>query len=348
MEPTSSRIRSIDALRGVAALAVLLFHYTYWFGHTFGGLSWDLFAFGHYGVELFFVLSGFLIFMTLERSATLYDFAASRIARLYPAYIVAVLLTAFVGGLHPLEPFPTVTWRLTTVNLSMLQNFLGSQSLDFSYWTLGYELVFYVVMGLLFRLRWLRFIEHGCLGWLAFALVGEAIQLNLPLPLQLISLQYYGQFFIIGITIYRLNRGKGGALAWVTLAAAIATCFFVCSVRSINPAGWLYVLVAGVCAALLQLALRTRGGLLLSAPLLFLGDISFPLYLVHLRLGFAIMDAAREAQLPEIVSMLTAALVALSLAFVLHKLIEKPGRKALRRLLARRSREAHKRALAAS
>ena len=84
----SGRVLELDALRGLAALAVVFYHYTtrfdQLFGHTFP-LPWSV-SWGHYGVDLFFMLSGFVILMTLERTSDSWKFAWGRFSRLYPAY----------------------------------------------------------------------------------------------------------------------------------------------------------------------------------------------------------------------------------------------------------------------
>ena len=95
--PKSDRLVEIDALRGVAALAVVLFHYTTRFTELFkpGTLPTISFPGGHYGVNLFFIISGFVIFMTLEKTARPLDFVVSRFSRLFPAYWAAIFLTFF-------------------------------------------------------------------------------------------------------------------------------------------------------------------------------------------------------------------------------------------------------------
>ena len=88
---TPSRMVELDALRGIAAVAVLGYHFTTRYqeqiGHV-GGMPVDLLA-GKYGVYLFFLISGFVIFMTLERTRTAADFVVSRFSRLFPAYWVS-------------------------------------------------------------------------------------------------------------------------------------------------------------------------------------------------------------------------------------------------------------------
>jgi len=92
------RLRGLDALRGIAALAVCLFHYTYSFPRVTGrALDVNFVASaGHYGVDLFFIISGFVIFMTLEKNRSVYDFIDARIARIYPAFWAALLIAVAV------------------------------------------------------------------------------------------------------------------------------------------------------------------------------------------------------------------------------------------------------------
>src|SRR6266446_6407653 len=85
------RFEELDALRGVAALSVILFHYLHQYDAIygkdgvllFGALNWPS---GIYGVYLFFMISGFVIFMTLRGARDWLDFVVSRFSRLYPAY----------------------------------------------------------------------------------------------------------------------------------------------------------------------------------------------------------------------------------------------------------------------
>src|SRR3954454_2537178 len=98
------RFQELDVLRGLAALAVVLFHYLTRYDQIYtprGDVPFG-FPFGTSGVELFFVISGFVIFMTLARCASASDFLISRFSRLYPTYWAAVLLTWIIGSMWPL------------------------------------------------------------------------------------------------------------------------------------------------------------------------------------------------------------------------------------------------------
>ena len=98
---SKSRLVEVDALRGLAALAVVLFQYTTRFTELFATNPPPTFSFpdGHYGVNLFFIISGFVIFMTLEKTSRPMDFVLSRFSRLFPAYWVAIILTLSITHL---------------------------------------------------------------------------------------------------------------------------------------------------------------------------------------------------------------------------------------------------------
>ena len=104
------RFPELDGLRGIAALWVVLFHYTFgvanhWLKHDLSLAAqvtpWNASIDGLRAVDLFFIVSGFVIFMTLDSSKSLLDFVVSRFARLFPAYWFSVLLTSTVVILIP-------------------------------------------------------------------------------------------------------------------------------------------------------------------------------------------------------------------------------------------------------
>src|ERR1044072_9360250 len=97
----SSRIKELDALRGIAALMVVFFHYTFW--RPQAKLGFNL---GTTGVDLFFMISGFVIFMSLLHINQSKEFVINRISRLYPGYWACVTFTFIALSVYRHSGFP--------------------------------------------------------------------------------------------------------------------------------------------------------------------------------------------------------------------------------------------------
>lgn len=135
-----SRLLELDALRGIAALGVVLFHYMVAFidQYTYGTEifpGFRYFRYGKHGVALFFIISGFVIFMSLERTKRSYDFIFGRFSRLYPTYWAAVILSVAVVTFAKL-PDLQINLKDALINLTMFQGFFSVPHIDGNYWTL--------------------------------------------------------------------------------------------------------------------------------------------------------------------------------------------------------------------
>src|SRR5260370_24825874 len=106
---------------------------------------------GHFGVELFFIISGFVILMTMERKKSVLEFAPSRFARLMPAFLASLVLATTLLILWPMPPLDTPTLRQFLANLTMAPSLFGEADIDPPYWTLTYGLVLYAFMALILR-----------------------------------------------------------------------------------------------------------------------------------------------------------------------------------------------------
>jgi peptidoglycan/LPS O-acetylase OafA/YrhL len=228
------RLLELDALRGLAAVAVMLFHYTYGYDKYIAARP-DLpfhVLYGDRGVYLFFVLSGFVISWTLARTRTASDFVVGRFSRLYPAFWAAVPLTYFIVAASDLTQLQ-VSPRDALLNLTMIPNMLGVASVDGAYWSLQVELCFYAtVLTLWLTGAWRRPLAVLA-AWLAVATCwGLVLQLNL-LPegpvtglatkLSTAANLKFISLFGIGICFYQWReRGRASAAIWTLLAACLA------------------------------------------------------------------------------------------------------------------------------
>ncbi|MDT9295311.1 acyltransferase family protein [Arthrospira platensis] len=167
----SQRLWELDVLRGIAALSVVLFHYTSQYSTLYGHSDqvWFYWGLGRHGVEFFFIVSGFVILITLERTTSCLDFIIKRFSRLYPAYWVGIILTFTITAIAQL-PELQVSFPEAVLNLTMFQWLFNVPNVDKVYWTLRIEICFYIMMLLIYKLRLLKRVEVVVSGWLALTL----------------------------------------------------------------------------------------------------------------------------------------------------------------------------------
>lgn len=331
--PSGIRVVELDALRGLAALAVVAFHYTTQYGELYGhrGAAPFSFGFGNYGVHLFFLISGFVIFMTLERTRTALDFVVSRFSRLFPAYWAAILVSAAVIYTIGM-PSQQLPWQDVVLDFTMIQDILGGRHLDGSYWTLEVELFFYAQMLFWFVAGQLKRIRWVIVGWLVLAIAyGLATKFGRHFSYtvrELLILRHI-PFFALGILFYRLRtypleRRIDGALIGLCLVA-IAIAY--------EP---VYAIVAIGCTAIFILFVTDRLTWLRAAPFAFLGTISYSLYLLHQAIGFSLIWQFEKAGLGASAAAFSAAVLVIGLAVLLTFLVERPAMRAIRDAWKRR------------
>ncbi len=340
----ADRLYEIDALRIFAALAVVVYHYTFSGfagGHTpvsFPALS-EVTRFGYLGVDLFFTISGFVVLMSAwdRRPGA---FVVSRITRLYPAYWVAVTLTAIVSVL-----FSNGHFRVTVVqylaNLTMVNSLANMQNVDVVYWTLWAELRFYALIFVLCVLGITRRKVLAVLwGWLALTVLMELGVL--PAAADLVVQSQFSHYFITGMALF---VGYRSGFSW-QVVAIIAICWDNAIIRGIqfsedvgtryqtdiNP----FVVSAIIsCVFLVMLLIATRVTRPLGRPgFVHAGALTYPLYLVHAHIGFVIIARVGDSINPYVLVVGTILLM-LGLAYVIHSTVEKKFAPVLKRALQR-------------
>jgi peptidoglycan/LPS O-acetylase OafA/YrhL len=335
------RLAALDALRGIAAVAVMLYHYTdhynLIFHHPFRPYAWT--AHLNDGVLLFFMISGFVIPASAARAPTVVHFLAARFARLYPAYWVAMLLTFSIMVAHPLAPFArfVADWKDVPANLTMFPCWLGYRAVDYSYWTLAFELCFYLMVAVIFALRLGNHLEAVCVVWLAAA-VGYYLQVGgrpavawfafLPAHWYTgLTVLQYASYFISGMMLYKIYRGAATPLTYMILGAA-AVCMYLYNGPTVPFWNSMFFIVV--------LLFVGRIPWLGSGPLLWLGSISYCLYLIHQYIGYTVIYSAYQFGLPSAAAIPLAIAVSFTLAWLLRTWVEQPAAAVVRRAAYRR------------
>jgi peptidoglycan/LPS O-acetylase OafA/YrhL len=317
----------------MAALAVVLYHYTFGYTQVVGkhmpGL--DLIATdGHFGVNLFFIISGFVIFMTLERSAKATDFSVSRFARLWPPYLACAGLTSLVIVVLDFNPHH-LTVGDALLNVLMLNKVIGNVSIDLSYWTLTYEVLFYAGAAIIFFGLKIKRIEWVCLAWLGLAFVARVSSFSEHHQRVGVLLGVdFCHFFVLGMMIYMIYQRRATWLTWSTAILAFAMTLFG---PAWNPGAiklWQFMLLTAVFAVVVWLAAERKIRFLNIAPLLFLGEISYSLYLVHQIAGYWVIKQLEAVGWDPDHAIWFAVLCAIVVATGVRKWVEVPAQKAIR------------------
>jgi peptidoglycan/LPS O-acetylase OafA/YrhL len=196
MEDKSFRYKELDALRGIAAMLVIFFHYT--MEKPEANLGFNL---GITGVDLFFIISGFVIFMTLNKVSSGREFVINRFTRLFPTYWTCVTIT-FIGQTilkmaYNVITIDQISFAQYLPNMTMLQYYFKIPDLDGPYWTMIIELLFYFLMLLFFKARLIK--NFSIVAFLSmFVLLCYEIILPINYP---ILFSKYKIFFSLYLTI---------------------------------------------------------------------------------------------------------------------------------------------------
>src|SRR6266496_2774754 len=155
------RLGTIDGLRGIAAFSVAWFHFTN--GGKLLGDGWlkSSGRYGGVGVEIFFVISGFIIPYSLYRanyrSRDFGVFLVKRVARLDPPYFADILIVLALSFLVPFVPgfqgqYPVYTWTQLACHVGYANTIVGKPWINPVFWSLGIEFQYYLIIGAVFPL----------------------------------------------------------------------------------------------------------------------------------------------------------------------------------------------------
>ncbi|MDX3586007.1 acyltransferase family protein [Streptomyces europaeiscabiei] len=347
------RLRALDGLRLLAALMVAAYHY----GGRDGEIAeaWgtsprlqfpmlhEWFAYGCLGVQIFFVISGFVICMS-GWGRPLQSFFVSRASRLLPAYWAAVILVTAVFAL-PVVAYEAVSPSDALVNLTMMQQPLGVDRMLGVCWTLWAEVRFYALFALCVVLPGAnrRRVIMFCACWTLAAVIAQSV--NEPL-LDVVLMPEYAPFFIGGIGLYLVHRDRRDAYAWGIVAVSwlIGQHYAVRGLwHAPNPEffsfrtsfGIVLVVTLGfmaVTAIALGWLNRINWAWLTTA-----GALTYPFYLVHEHLGWPVVRALHQGLgLPSSLTVALTVALMLTLARLLHHWVERPLQPLLRRSLGGR------------
>ena len=333
-----ARFYEIDLFRFLAAMAVVLYHYTFR-GYAADGLCDVSFPYlnpvtryGDLGVDFFFMISGFVILLTASKRDAV-GFVRSRITRLLPAFWIAVTLTALatlsIGGgrFH-------VSMGQYLANLTMLGPQLGFDYTDEVYWSLFVELKFYFLVFVVLLTNQIRNVKPLLGVWLGASLLLSLVEA--PRIVTVLLMPEWAHYFIAGATFY-LIRSEGASPYKLALIGG-AYCLSLSRAAAVAIANEVYYgapislpVVIGIVSIFYLLFFLTAFGktsLLNRKGMLLLGAMTYPLYLVHQNVGFMIFNLF-DATVNKYVLLLATTGLVLLLAFAVNRYGETPAARLL-------------------
>ncbi len=362
--PLSKRLEHIQALRGIAAVLVVLSHLLvverkYSPDSILGAqVLTDFALFGMVGVDLFFVISGFImVWVMWERPRGVKAagrFLWARAARIYPLYWLISLVVLGVYMLMPHAVFSSIDaqpsiWKSFALIPDTREPLLAVG------WTLIHEMYFYLVFGLIMLLPRIMLLPSlalwgvvivaaGVFGWPELGAVSQTV--FSPLTFEFIA----GALIGYGLREYGLKPFgdkpflRKGALAAVALVLIWVVTVFLAQGFQVEPSLRVKYFIVAASASVLVFALRDISGARAPKPLVVLGDWSYALYLSHI-LSLAVLGrvwqsvasrasegASKGASLAGNALVLSAMLaLTIAVAGLIYHFVERPILNAVRR-----------------
>ncbi len=329
------RFSIIDCLRVLAAFSIVFYHLVALKGLWIQGTNflpdWFVVAsvYGGLGVPLLFIISGFVITGSIW-GKTNPEFIASRISRLLPAYLAAVLL-AFVIQVSQTSDFHKFNFNIFAVNSLLLQGALGAENVNGAFWTMWVEITFYSLLLFLARkkLTYSRVLGFA-VAWPILAVYFRTLGVEwLAGALQ----QNFAPLFAGGICIFLIRKYGQKLLTWLALFVNVVlstnqllsqnfqnlTSYSGIQLSTMVGATLVFLCFASVYLGSVAVSFPKR----VSSVITYVGSITYALYLVHQNLGRLIISKLQGILEPNLV--LTISVMSCVLVAVLvNAFIERP------------------------
>jgi peptidoglycan/LPS O-acetylase OafA/YrhL len=300
------RLAELDGLRGLAILLVVMFHfYVRWitiYPYKDAYSEFFLFKYGFMGVQLFFMISGFVIFMSLDSSKGLFEFARKRWIRLFPAMLIVSTFLLITAPLLIERPFGQPKLLDAIPGLVFIEgNFLNDlfglhlRDLEGAFWSLYVEVRFYIMVSVLYFTIGRKKAIYALFG-IAFVLtllkllaVGVGVNNELLQTAMFVMGQIFvGHFlywFLIGIVSYLVFKGELGKWGYPAVLTIL-----VLALLPMYKDPFKMLAAIGVTSIFIAVTWHGKLKTVFRWPVFaFFGMISYPLYLVHENAGVALI-----------------------------------------------------------
>lgn len=316
----NNRILELEAIRGIMAILIMLFHYTTRYNELFGHkIPYNInFPYGKFGVQFFLITSGFVMLFSFKENFKIKDFIIKKFFRLYPAYIVSITLIFIILSVYQIEG-RSVDFNTYLINLTMLEGFFNVSYVDRAHWYLTVEIIFTFLCALSFKVlsdtKKIN-IRSLLIGWLTITIVLQVGKEIIPFGkvFRLFFLVQYAPFFIIGVIFYlKKYHNQNNKI------------ILVLSILSIALQGKIQLFFATIfLIVIFKLLIMDKLKFLNNKVLVYIGSISYSLYLIHQNIGYVIIDFMEKKGLTSEWCLIIPCTIAIILAIIINYTIEKP------------------------
>jgi peptidoglycan/LPS O-acetylase OafA/YrhL len=320
----NKRIVEVDVLRGIAAIAVVLFHFTYKYNFEMTDSPVHFlvqFNYGHLGVELFFMISGFVIFISVEKSKSLKTFLVARFSRLYPTFLITSIFVLIVTYLAQYNQ-KMIGCKTFLLNLTMINGLLQKTPtyLQDTYWTLNAEINFYVFIVFIIWLKLLPKINLIIVSGIITYLVVNYFNPYVPYFFYIHKYVFIFNnlpLFFAGILFYQLSKKEQNhTKLYLYLGLNFLVYAFFHEVQYIISFALYYILFMAI--------LKGKLSFTVNRLTVFLGSISYALYLVHQNIGYILLKLVNQLQLYTFPGLIFIMVLLFFLAYLITHFIERP------------------------
>lgn len=320
-ENTNTRLVELDCLRGISAILIMLFHYTTRYEQLFGFKESNIisFSYGKYGVQFFLMTSGFVMMYSYKNRFNIKDFLLKKFFRLYPAYIVSITLIFIILTIYPLAG-RSVGFKEYLINITMLQGFFDVAYVDGAHWYLNIEIIFaiwsciflYIISKsnkeIVIKILW---------SWIIILILFKVFSVHIPFKriINALLLIDYSPFIISGMIFYYLKEKVNGEKYLLLI---------ICLLLIILRGDYKLALATIFLFIIFNLLIYNKLNFKYNKILIFIGEISYPLYLIHQNIGYVIINFLQSKGFNYIFSIIISCGISIIISFIISYVIEKP------------------------
>ncbi len=356
IKQNTPKIGSINTLRFIAAIAVMFYHFAFVFYHSHLKdvnipLLRNMFQYGYLGVDLFFIISGFVISLSIEGRGP-YAFVKSRIGRLYPVFWVSAIITTLfiIFGGHLIDS--EMSWYRFLTNMIMVPTLIFDKSkidfLDGSYWTLAVEMKFYLIILLMLLFKQIKRIETYVIP---VSFITMIIALTGIGGISIESDFIWISNFLAGILFYKIYKhGLTNTRIFGLCMTFITSIIYATNRAPYLSEGYktyfspsaitLYILSFYIIFLLISLnKIKINNNKYINT----LGLLTYPVYLLHQQISKILFHYANIKEIPLYISFISISLFIIIISYIVHKIFEKRGKILLDNILDKITPQALKR-----